>query len=86
MLHFNHISGGNHTACYDVYKAVAKDNYSMGYQIFAAIFNPFGGYFYNMGLRDAVKSICGASFEATEAEYCFKHPSSCMNPEEKKST
>lgn len=82
----NAICGGSYSeACYEAYKKVANDNYDFSFHLMMSEhFGPSGSVTYTHGLQDAVKSVCGDSFEETEAVYCRNSPSNCLNYKYKK--
>lgn len=82
----NTISGGNNTdACYEAYKKVTNDNYDFSIHLLTS--DQFGvesAVAYKFGLKNAIESICGDSFEEVEAIYCANQPATCLNYKYKK--
>lgn len=82
----NIICGGSYSeSCYETYKKVANDNYAFSIHLMMSDnFGPSSAAAYSFGLKDAVESICGDSFEETEAAYCANNPSNCLTYKYKK--
>ena len=86
----NIISGGiSRDICYEPYGTVAVASKPGLGALLAILFTGplgiFGVAGYQMGMRDAVREICGSHFTTVEDQYCAQNPTNCMKPKEKDS-